>query len=86
MPRLLAADKCPKCRGPMTRQTTTAGTIFVCEKCDADDPIKGADKWVKGELVRLPLCLNDPSAHNRAGPLYGRPFRQTEASLRMLTA
>jgi hypothetical protein len=50
MPRLLAADKCPKCRGPMTRQTTTAGTIFVCEKCDADDPIKGADKWVKGEL------------------------------------
>jgi DNA-directed RNA polymerase subunit M/transcription elongation factor TFIIS len=50
MPRLLAADKCPKCRGPMTRQTTMAGTIFVCEKCDADDPIKGADKWVKGEL------------------------------------
>jgi hypothetical protein len=26
------------------------GTIFACEKCDKDDPIKAADKWVKSEL------------------------------------
>lgn len=50
MPRLLPADKCPKCRGPLKRQPTAVGTIFACEKCDADDPIKAADKWIKGEL------------------------------------
>jgi hypothetical protein len=50
MPRLLAADKCPKCRGPMKRQTDLAGTIFTCEKCDAGDPMKAANNWIKGEL------------------------------------
>jgi hypothetical protein len=50
MPRLLPADKCPKCRGPLKRQPTPAGTIFACEKCDADDPVKAADNWIKGEL------------------------------------
>jgi hypothetical protein len=46
MPRLLPADKCPKCAGPLKRQPT----IFTCEKCDADDPVKAADNWIKGEL------------------------------------
>jgi hypothetical protein len=50
MPRLLAADKCPKCRGPLKRQPTSAGTIFACAKCDADDPMKAAHNWIKGEL------------------------------------
>jgi hypothetical protein len=50
MPRLLPADKCPKCRGPMKRQTTPVGAIFECDKCDAGDPITAADKWIKGEL------------------------------------
>jgi hypothetical protein len=34
----------------MKRQSTPAGTTFACEKCDADDAIKAADKWIKGEL------------------------------------
>jgi hypothetical protein len=50
MPRLLPADKCPKCSGPLKRQPTLVGTIFTCEKCDADDPVKAADNWIKGEL------------------------------------
>jgi uncharacterized Zn finger protein (UPF0148 family) len=50
MPRLLPADKCPKCGGPLKRQPTTVGTIYVCAKCDADDPVKAADKWTKSEL------------------------------------
>jgi hypothetical protein len=36
----------------MKRQTTPAGVIFACEKCDADDPMKAADRWTKGELKK----------------------------------
>jgi hypothetical protein len=50
MPRLLPTASCPKCRGPMTRRTTVAGTIFACDTCDKDDPMKVADPWIKGEL------------------------------------
>jgi hypothetical protein len=50
MPLLLPSEKCPKCNGPMKRQPTLVGTLFVCEKCDTDDPIKAAEKWIEGEL------------------------------------
>jgi hypothetical protein len=50
MPRLLPADKCQKCQGPLKRQPTAAGTIFACEQCDKDDPMKIASNWLKGEL------------------------------------
>jgi hypothetical protein len=30
-------------------------TIFTCDKCDADDPEKAADKWIKGDLKRRPF-------------------------------
>jgi hypothetical protein len=29
---------------------TTARTLFACEKCDKDDPMKAADRWVKSDL------------------------------------
>jgi len=50
MPRLLPADKCPKCQGPLTRQTSMYGNLYTCEKCDKDDPMKSADSWIKGDL------------------------------------
>jgi hypothetical protein len=50
MPRLLPAEKCPKCAGPLKRLPTMVGTVYVCAKCDADDPAKAAEKWIKGEL------------------------------------
>jgi hypothetical protein len=39
-----------KCSGPLKRQPSRAEPLFVCETCDKDDPIKAADKWLKGEL------------------------------------
>jgi hypothetical protein len=50
MPRLLPSSKCPKCSGPLKRQTTPAGTLYMCETCDKNDPIKQADSWLKGDL------------------------------------
>jgi uncharacterized Zn finger protein (UPF0148 family) len=50
MPRLLLSSKCPKCSGPLKRHTTPAGTLFMCQTCDKDDPIKQADSWLKGDL------------------------------------
>jgi hypothetical protein len=50
MPRLLPSDKCPKCKGPLTRRMTMVGTIFACDTCDKDDPMKAAEPWIKGEL------------------------------------
>jgi hypothetical protein len=29
---------------------TPAGTIFACDDCDKDDPMKAADKWIKSDL------------------------------------
>jgi ribosomal protein L40E len=34
----------------MKRLPTMVGTLYVCEKCDAEDPMKAADKWTKSEL------------------------------------
>jgi hypothetical protein len=50
MPRLLPSDKCPKCKGPLTRRMTMVGTNFACDTCDKDDPMKAAEPWIKGEL------------------------------------
>ena len=50
MPRLLPAEKCPKCAGPLKRLPTMVGTVYVCAKCDTDDPAKAAESWTKGEL------------------------------------
>jgi DNA-directed RNA polymerase subunit M/transcription elongation factor TFIIS len=50
MSRLLDSDNCPKCGGQMKRETTPAGTLFVCAKCGTDDPVKAAEEWIKGEL------------------------------------
>jgi hypothetical protein len=50
MPRLLPSDKCPKCAGPLKRQSTPLGTLYACEKCDADDPMKASENWLSGEL------------------------------------
>jgi hypothetical protein len=61
MPRLVPADKCPKCRGSLQRQPTGAGTIFACEKCDKDDPIKAADNWIKGGLALSATTCSSPS-------------------------
>jgi hypothetical protein len=40
----------PSRADPLKRQPSMAGSLFVCETCDKDDPIKAADKWLKGEL------------------------------------
>jgi hypothetical protein len=34
----------------MKRQASLGGLIYACEKCDADDPMKAAEAWTRGEL------------------------------------
>jgi hypothetical protein len=40
----------PKVPWPAEAATDLGGTIFACAKCDADDPMKAAHNWIKGEL------------------------------------
>jgi hypothetical protein len=34
----------------MKRQPSLVGPLYICEQCDAGDPLKTADAWFKGEL------------------------------------
>jgi hypothetical protein len=50
MPRILPADHCPKCQGPLKRSPSLLGALFTCDRCDADDPLEGAQRWINSEL------------------------------------
>jgi hypothetical protein len=50
MPRLLPSEECPKCRGPMQRTPSLLGALYMCDRCDAEDPIDDVKRWLGGEL------------------------------------
>jgi uncharacterized protein YbaR (Trm112 family) len=50
MPRLVATATCPKCNGPLKREPTLFGAVYVCQKCDDVDPIAAGTPWLNGEL------------------------------------
>jgi hypothetical protein len=50
MPRILPSKECPKCRGSMKREPSLLGALYICERCDGDDPLEAAKPWVESEL------------------------------------
>jgi hypothetical protein len=51
MPRIYPAEKCLKCQGrQLKRVRTSLGSIYACANCDAEDPMKMAQSWLKSEL------------------------------------
>src|SRR4051812_39604450 len=51
MPRLIASNVCLTCKGPLKREPAILGAIYLCERCDAGDPLGGtAAGWLNGQL------------------------------------
>jgi hypothetical protein len=72
MPRLLPSSKFLKCSGPLKRQTTPAGALFVSQMCDKDDPMKQADAWIKGGLRSPEISQMFGSAKELLGWIVGK--------------